>query len=153
MCLRLYALGQGATSSKLWDFYKTGRGETLVSGRKKEGGIAGYLLVSALVAERLHGLPGLVWALGNPGRSVMNITMLTESNQESSFTYCREGARLDPPGWPVMSIKITLYLSVLGLWEREKWSGALGAYDAGSQALNGLPGVLPLLRSSVLVTA
>lgn len=50
----------------------------------------------------------------------MNITMLTESNQESSFTYCREGARLDPPGWPVMSIKITLYLSVLGLWEREK---------------------------------
>lgn len=123
----------------------------LVLGRKKEGGIAGYLLVSALVAERLHGLPGLIWALGNPGRSLMN--MLAQSSQESPFTYCREGARLDPPGWPVMSIKITLYLSVLGLWEREKWSGALGAYGAGSQALNSLPGVLPLLRSSVLVTA
>lgn len=102
-------------------------------GRKKEGGISGYLLVSALVAERLHGLPGLVRALGNPGRSVMNTLPCWQKVARSPpFASCWEGARLDPPGWPMLSIKMTLYLSVPGLWERKKSSGALGAYSAGS---------------------
>lgn len=80
-----------------------------------------------------HGLPGLVRALGNPGRSVMSTLPCWQKVARSPpFASCWEGARLDPPGWPVLSIKITLYLSVPGLWEREKSSGALGAYGAGS---------------------
>lgn len=41
--------------------------------RKKKGGIARYLLVSTLLAARLHGLPGLARAMGNQGRSLMNL--------------------------------------------------------------------------------